>query len=164
MKQFIVPANGEALLRAAKALFGDEGVQALQKLYGAVDEAMSFTWDAATAAANAEAKSTAEDVASENEAQMAFLFNEGVSEGKLVSEEALQESFDEGYVEGVDDARSDPEEADSYIAYLIELDRANDPEDTTVRVNAQVEGFNYDEAHYDDPDAAIIRVRTEPLN
>jgi hypothetical protein len=162
MKQFIVPANGEALQRAIKALLGQEVLQQVNSVYVAIDEAMNFAWNEAVKVTEAAHKEATEDTASENEAQMAFVFDLGKDQGVRETLERIteseQEAFDDGYVDGVQDARSQPDVADDYIEYLIELDEAEAFEaeypavfDAANVVDSGDEDDNYeDDTHYDE--------------
>lgn len=144
MKEFIIPVNNEAHSRALKAIVGDDTAQLVLKAYQAIDSAMVFGYERglsdAAAASNKQATEAATDISSEREAQDKFLYStaraagfdagyeaaednwRNSDHGMQVQDTQLQGSYDDGYVDGVKDAREDPEEADDYIGFLTDAD------------------------------------------
>jgi hypothetical protein len=145
MQKSIIPVNNEALARAMNATVGEENTVLIAKAYAAIDQAMAYGYAQGTKdAQDAAALKAADD------------YEEAFESGRLSTEsfgtQAGQEAFDDGYIEGVHDARVRPESADAYIEFLCELDMAADEfDDLEPKVNAVVEGVVWptDEAHED---------------
>jgi hypothetical protein len=110
MQQFIVPVNNEALSRALVAVTSAETAELILKAYKAIEEAMTFGYQAGISAGDEQRKMAAAEYVASLE----------------LADEELQQAFDDGYVDGVSDARSNPEEADAYIECLCQQDDAWD--------------------------------------
>lgn len=119
MQKFIVPTNSEALYRALVVVSGEEGAQLSLKVYQALDKAMAFAYGEGF-----------NDASADKEAEMSRVCTNGYDTGVMdasadhaeLNEDQLQFEFDEGYLEGVHDARVDPAEADRYVALLVAQD------------------------------------------
>lgn len=135
----LIPVNAEALKRAMEAVSGPEVATLTLNAYKAIDAAMHFGFQAGLLDARAEAtraRFDAEDAAAREEAVK------------------LQESYDNGYCDGVQDARVDPKEADEYLEYLCSLDISEDEfDDLEPKENARVEGADLfdDGGPYNEP-------------
>jgi hypothetical protein len=146
MQQYIVPINNEALSRAIKALHGEPALQAIYQAYAAIDEAMKFGWEAgrldeatkvlAERATETQLRQEAEPKVpsfTPEEQAKAQSYGYGYDDGYDAASATNQDSFDDGYCEGVDDARRDPEAADEYIDFLVNGDEYDsfDPSEYT---------------------------------
>jgi hypothetical protein len=104
--------NVEALGRAAEALVGPQATAAIFAVYKLIDQAMfdGYTLGRIDAERNVEERL---DAAFDNG------FEEGFAEGYFTTEESISSKWDEGYLEGVGDARARPAIADETVADII---------------------------------------------
>jgi hypothetical protein len=153
MQQFIVPVNNEALSRALVAVSGQENAELILKAYKAIEEAMTFGYQQGTADAKADKESRASEVLQEAVQKHDAIYNEGYNNGladtrgqfDAIASKSYDEGYDagrefsetwkrdeqalfydDGYVDGVSDARMCPEEADRYVAQLCAEDEDED--------------------------------------
>jgi hypothetical protein len=147
MNENIIPVNSEALSRALVAVVGEQTATAVTQAYQAIDAAMNYGFQQGLAKGEEQRKQAAEEYV----AALGRAENEGFNAGADGKQDAEQVAFDDGYIEGATDARTRPEEADDYIAYLCSLDL---PEVDNYDDQADLDGFDgrtdrqYDELDY----------------
>lgn len=122
MKDLIIPVNNEALSRALVAVAGETMTKTIVDAYKEIDSAMVFGYERGVA----EAK-VAKDAAYEegrrqsNEDAWEAGYAKGFDDGEDVAglSEAEEENvYNDGYVDGVSDARMWPSFADQRVAEL----------------------------------------------
>jgi hypothetical protein len=119
MKDLIIPANNEALSRALVAIVGQEQTEAVLKAYQVIDQAMVFGYQRGLKVAEEQSKM---EYVKHLGLRWQEGFDAGFVDGKHCAALSEQDSFDEGYVDGVQDARMDPETADTYLDHLCAMD------------------------------------------
>lgn len=120
MNANIIPVNNDALSRALVAVVGEQTAAVIVKSYQELDKAMADGYKAGF------------------EAGRTAGFQEAVD---MIDVEACEQiAYDDGYVDGVSDARVFPADADAYVAQLVSEDQAYDFSDLEPKLNASVEG------------------------
>jgi hypothetical protein len=137
--------NSEALSRALVAVVGEQTATAVTQAYQAIDAAMNYGFQQGLAKGEEQRKQAAEEYV----AALGRAENEGFNAGADGKQDAEQVAFDDGYIEGATDARTRPEEADDYIAYLCSLDL---PEVDNYDDQADIDGFDGRTDQYDELD------------
>lgn len=132
MKDLIIPVNNEAHSRALTALFGPEKAQEFLKAYQAIDSAMAFGYERATADAAEASKKQAEEYvealqrSEDRDHKEAFKqgYDAGFNDGADGRQDVEKSAYDYGYVDGVSDARMSPSDADRIVEELCSADEA----------------------------------------
>jgi hypothetical protein len=127
MKDLIIPVNNEAHSRALVAVVGEETAQVILRAYKAIDSAMMFGYERGlkeAAEASAAKEATDYKAAFECGYKAGYMdAEEGYrSEDNLSEEKNLKDSYDDGYINGVSDARMSPSTADRIVAKLCYAD------------------------------------------
>jgi hypothetical protein len=142
MNDLIVPVNNEAMSRALLAVVGETNSQAVVQAYQAIDSAMVFGYQKGLAEGDAMRKAAAEEyvaaiaraeytagetLADSVEAELDETFKNGYDEGYDEGYDAsindlAQATYDDGYIDGVQDARVWPRYADEQLERLCEGD------------------------------------------
>jgi uncharacterized protein YecT (DUF1311 family) len=140
MNENIIPVNSEALSRALVAVVGEQTATAVTQAYQAIDAAMNYGFQQGLAKVEERLKQAAEEYVAALERTDKAAYDHGFQESHAQAvEDAEQVAFDDGYIEGATDARTRPEEADDYIAYLCSLDL---PEVDNYDDQADLDGFD----------------------
>lgn len=154
MKDLIIPVNNEALARALIAVAGEEQTKLIVTAYGLIDQAMVFGYEKSQAEEADKRKKMAEDYVAALERSRGFDeapvfkagYDAGFSDADIdVGEQHRadqQESYDDGYVDGVADARAFPDFADDQVSLLCAADEATETD----------EGSEYDFEDYEGAD------------
>jgi hypothetical protein len=162
MKDLITPVNNEALVRAVTAVVGVDAMKLIKTAYEAIDAAMAFGY----------AKGVEDGkVAAEEANSYAVGFKDGYEDGFNASEDlnvdvetkafqrgwkAADGDYDDGYCDGVADARSHPEYADATIAALCDEDAYDDAFFDPSEYTEYYEGDSGDENDNSPSDGAIF--------
>ena len=136
MKDLIIPVNNEALSRALLAVVGETSTAAVCQAYQAIDAAMVFGYarsqEEEAEKREAQAKEYVAALQRSEDRDTKASFDAGFKAGYQAAEEGyrdetdtaneanLQDAFDDGYLDGVHDARVNPEQADDYVAFLVD--------------------------------------------
>ena len=129
MKDLITPVNVDALSRAQIAVVGEENTKLIIELYGMIDKAMVFGYEKGLAeGAEIRAEMADEYVAAlqrQDDSRQEYA-DDAFERGRAQAEGEL---YDDGYVDGVADARAFPGFADEQVARLCaEDDYYEDPD------------------------------------
>lgn len=121
MKDLIIPVNNEALSRALLMVVGEQNTKVIVEAYRLIDAAMVFGYEKSQNEEADKRKTQAEEYVSALERAdkrvASGSFNEGYDAGYKDANEACTE-YDDGYVDGVADARAFPQFADEQVALL----------------------------------------------
>jgi hypothetical protein len=134
MKDLIIPVNNEAHSRALVAVVGEETAALVLKAYQAIDSAMVFGYERSQAEEAEKRKVLAEEYVAalqrSEDRDTKDAFNNGYNAGFVDGSEDLSNqeraAYDDGYVDGVSDARVFPAYADERVAELCSEDGFED--------------------------------------
>jgi len=138
MKDLIIPVNNEALSRALVAVAGEAMAKTIVDAYKAIDAAMVFGYERSQAEEAEKRKEMAEGYVAalhsseDRDTQEAFDngYEQGFADGKeyveLLSDAEEHNVYNDGYVNGVSDARVWPSCADRRVRELCGEDQVAD--------------------------------------
>jgi len=167
MKDLIIPANAEALSRAQIAIVGEDTTRLIMEAYKLIDSAMVFGYQKSQEDEAEGRKKLAEEYIAAQQAYEARdtsqAFRHGYDEGFEQAgggediPAAQQESYDDGYVDGVSDARAFPRFADDQVALLCAGDEFYDREDYIYEEDVLDHEYMYEGDSGDENDMTCIQ-------
>jgi hypothetical protein len=115
---FTQEVNVEAMYRATTLLFGDQASMILAKLADVIDKAMVDGYELGLQEGRAGLEAACD---ASFDAGWQFGEAEGALEAAAGDEEEQAEAYDDGYLQGVQDARANPTLADETVQEIISL-------------------------------------------
>lgn len=157
---FLENVNTLALVRASEAIVGPQVTAGIGQLYRIIDQAMKDGYELGTIDAQQGVEERL-DAAFDAGFDSGHAF--GYSDGYLEASGPEGRAYDEGYLDGVQDARARPAVADDNVQDIINLimsEAFSQEFDGEAKENKSVEGADWDDRFWDDRpvfDISLVR-------